>query len=109
MNNPNKPIICHNGREDWAGSVITSGAGVINPHVSVGNICVAVGVAEGIKVLVAVGEGVRVAVDVATSGITILPASCPHNPFTSHATARTGYSPTGANVPSPKRQSHFTI
>src|SRR5690606_2146926 len=108
MNKPSKPIICQSGSEDLAGSDISSGVDVSNTKVGVGGTCVAVDVIEGIKVLVSVGYGVKVAVEVAISGITILPVSCPHNPFTSHATARTGYSPAGASVPSPKRRSHFT-
>ena len=109
MNNPSKPMICQSGREDPAGSGISSGVDVSNTKVGVGDMCVAVGVIEGIKVLVAVGDGVKVAVEVANSGTTILPESCPHNLFTSHATASTGYSPAGASVSSPKRRSHFTI
>ena len=102
-------MICQSGRVDGAGLGCSSDNGVFSAKVGVGGTCVAVGVAEDVKVLAVVGDGVMVAVEVATSGITILPASCPHNPFTSHATAITGYSPTGASIPSPNRRSHVTI
>ena len=107
-NKPNKPITGHIGIGVGTNSRGGLGTGVIITGVDVGGICVLTTVGWRVTVLVIVGVIVLVAVEVAAIGIKIIPVSRPHNLWVSQTSASTGYSPTGARVPSSKRRSQNT-
>lgn len=107
-NKPNKPSTGHIGIGVGTNSRGGSGTVVIMMGVGVGGICVATTVGGSVTVLVIVEVGVLVVVEVAAIGIKIVPVARPHNLWVSQTSASTGYSPTGAKVPSTKRRSQNT-